>query len=576
MATQTKVVYYIGDENTPYLVKVPVAKEAISLADFKKCINKKNYKFFFQSYDEDFGLVKEEISDDKAVLPQTQEGKIVCFLTACEKEPEKTKPTPPERVDSTVRHRNEFIAPPPPRSHGSGSSGSRRARRPPPMADRFGSQSTIMSSELSDRTAFDTDFDDASSIAYSTVTDMSSVSRQRRPRRQVRRKKRPTKLDDTTSNYSSSVTDSTMSLNVMTVELDLEKHKFLGISIVGQNNESGDGGIYIGSIMKGGAVAADGRIEAGDMLLQVNDVNFEEMTNNEAVDFLRKVVNDPSKKITLMIAKCWDPSPTPHHNSLPRDNLNEPIRPIDPAAWVASQQGYGDHRYSSMSQLTETSSDTFASSLPEADQMNYPHFNRIQLTIHSEMSTVARMMRFPNSGLDIKDRQWLKITIPMAFIGSELVDWLHSKVEGLQDRRDARKYASSMLKASYIKHTVNKTSFSEQCYYVFGDQNNVPSLPREMVNMSLTDSNSDISTDTCRSMGALPRARPSTPNQYYHQDYDTMSIASSSCMSSVSQMSVRDRIVAQVGAAQRQKQIEDDNISMSSASTISRVRSAIV
>ena len=59
-----------------------------------------------------------------------------------------------------------------------------------------------------------------------------------------------------------------MSLNVQQITLDLEKHKFLGISIVGQNNESGDGGIYIGSIMKGGAVAADGRIEAGDMLLQ--------------------------------------------------------------------------------------------------------------------------------------------------------------------------------------------------------------------------------------------------------------------------------------------------------------------
>lgn len=43
----------------------------------------------------------------------------------------------------------------------------------------------------------------------------------------------------------------------------------MGISIVGQSNERGDGGIYIGSIMKGGAVAADGRIEPGDMLLQV-------------------------------------------------------------------------------------------------------------------------------------------------------------------------------------------------------------------------------------------------------------------------------------------------------------------
>lgn len=49
-----------------------------------------------------------------------------------------------------------------------------------------------------------------------------------------------------------------------------EKYNFLGISIVGQSNDQGDGGIYIGSIMKGGAVAADGRIEPGDMLLQVS------------------------------------------------------------------------------------------------------------------------------------------------------------------------------------------------------------------------------------------------------------------------------------------------------------------
>ena len=97
------------------------------------------------------------------------------------------------------------------------------------------------------------------------------------------------------------------------------------------------------------------------------------------------------------------------------------------------------------------------------------------------MSTVVRMMRMPDSGLDIRDRMWLKITIPNAFIGSELVDWLHGKVEGLQDRRDARKYASQLLKANYIKHTVKKTTFSEQCYYVFGDQKNVPSLPTGMI-----------------------------------------------------------------------------------------------
>lgn len=378
-----------------------------------------------------------------------------------------------------------------------------------------------------------------------------------------------------------------MSLNVQTVVLDLEKHKFLGISIVGQNNETGDGGIYIGSIMKGGAVAADGRIEAGDMLLQVNDVNFEDMGNAEAVEFLRKVVQEPGP-LTLTIAKCWDPSPHPmnpynNHQSQAMshppgggDRFNEPIRPIDPLQWLKQQQQY-EHPYGSMSQLTETSSDTFRSSLPESDR-NY--FNQgCQLTIHSEMSTVVRMMRMDGSGLDIRDRQWLKITIPNAFIGSELVDWLHNKVEGLQDRRDARKYASQLLKANYVKHTVNKTTFSEQCYYVFGDQKNVPSLPKEMSNLSLTDSNSD--TDTCRSLNMLPRAKPPTPNYPYgHKDFDAMSMCSStSGMSSVSQMSVRDQLVHRVGQAQRaQQQLEDDKLSIasSSASTVSRVRSAII
>ena len=48
-----------------------------------------------------------------------------------------------------------------------------------------------------------------------------------------------------------------------------ERYAFLGVSLVGQSSARGDGGVYIGSIMKGGAVAADGRIEPGDMLLQV-------------------------------------------------------------------------------------------------------------------------------------------------------------------------------------------------------------------------------------------------------------------------------------------------------------------
>lgn len=53
--------------------------------------------------------------------------------------------------------------------------------------------------------------------------------------------------------------------------------------------------------------------------------------------------------------------------------------------------------------------------------------------------------------------------------GSDVVDWLFHHVEGFADRREARKYASNLLKASFIRHTVNKITFSEQCYYIFGD-----------------------------------------------------------------------------------------------------------
>ena len=39
------------------------------------------------------------------------------------------------------------------------------------------------------------------------------------------------------------------------------------------------------------------------------------------------------------------------------------------------------------------------------------------LTTSSDMATVVRAMAQPESGLEIRDRMWLKITIPSAFIG---------------------------------------------------------------------------------------------------------------------------------------------------------------
>ena len=79
-----------------------------------------------------------------------------------------------------------------------------------------------------------------------------------------------------------------------------------------------------------GAVNLDGRIEPGDMILQVNDINFENMSNDDAVRVLRDVVQKPGP-VKLVVAKCWDPNPKGYF-TIPR---TEPVRPIDPGAWVA-------------------------------------------------------------------------------------------------------------------------------------------------------------------------------------------------------------------------------------------------
>jgi len=61
------------------------------------------------------------------------------------------------------------------------------------------------------------------------------------------------------------------------------------------------------------------------------------------------------------------------------------------------------------------------------------------------------------------------VTQLVTCVGCDLVSWLQSHVQGLCDRREARKYAAAMLHAGLIRHTVNKTTFSDQCYYTLGD-----------------------------------------------------------------------------------------------------------
>uniref|UniRef100_A0A9L0SV77 Dishevelled segment polarity protein 1 n=1 Tax=Equus caballus TaxID=9796 RepID=A0A9L0SV77_HORSE len=433
---ETKIIYHMDEEETPYLVKLPVAPERVTLADFKNVLSNRPvhaYKFFFKSMDQDFG--PNVASSRDGMDNETSTESMVSHRR--------------ERV----RRRNREEAT---RTNGHLRGDRRRDLGLPPD-----STSTVLSSELESSSFIDSDEDDNTS-RLSSSTEQSTSSRLIRKHKRRRRKQRMRQTDRASS--FSSITDSTMSLNIITVTLNMERHHFLGISIVGQSNDRGDGGIYIGSIMKGGAVAADGRIEPGDMLLQVNDVNFENMSNDDAVRMLREIVSQTGP-ISLTVAKCWDPTPRSYF-TIPRA---DPVRPIDPAAWLSHTAAltgalprYGTSPCSSA--VSRTSSSSLTSSVPGAAQLE-----EAPLTVKSDMGAIVRVMQLPDSGLEIRDRMWLKITIANAVIGADVVDWLYTHVEGFKERREARKYASSMLKRGFLRHTVNKITFSEQCYYVFGD-----------------------------------------------------------------------------------------------------------
>lgn len=418
---ETKVIYHIDDETTPYLIKISLPSDIVTLKDFKTILNKQNsnYKYFFKSMDVDYGVVKEEIADDSTILPCFN-GRVVSWIVTSDSsnQSDNCSEIPLSELDRRIPLNQQLMTLPRP-------------------ALTYQTTS-VLSSDLDATSVFDTE----SELTFDRdTTERSSIQRPQMRRKSQKRKKRATNMSRTSS-YSS-INDSTMSLNIITVSINMDTVNFLGISIVGQSNGGGDGGIYVGSIMKGGAVALDGRIEPGDMILQVNDVNFENMTNDEAVTVLRDVVLKPGP-IKLVVAKCFDGNSKSDFTIPP----TEPVRPIDPGAWVAHTQAARSH---------ETIREDMRENVRE------------RLNVNMDMKDIVKAMIKPDSGLEICDRNWLKMTFVNAFIGADVVKWIMENVDGLLDRRAARKFVAMMLTRGYIKQTVNKLTFSEQCYYVLGN-----------------------------------------------------------------------------------------------------------
>ncbi|KAH3825869.1 hypothetical protein DPMN_127752 [Dreissena polymorpha] len=78
--TSTKVLYFKDNSTTPSMLTINKRLGEITLHDFKGAFERPNqYRFHFKALDPEFGTVKEEISNEDAIIPGW-EGKIVAWV----------------------------------------------------------------------------------------------------------------------------------------------------------------------------------------------------------------------------------------------------------------------------------------------------------------------------------------------------------------------------------------------------------------------------------------------------------------------------------------------------------------
>lgn len=405
---ETKVCVIV-DSRTPVIFKIPIPSSRITLSDLKSslpAINQPGYKYFFKSSDSEFGIVKEEIQDDFSILP-TYRNRIVAWIVT-----------------------------------------------PGHMGDELASKTKSETNTYDQTYSNATPYDDRSSTLMTTDVDTTSYF---------------TETEEESyscSNYSETSSSGSQSdataVRCLTVHLVLTNENFLGLHIYANSVNGIDEGIYVAEVTPNSAVALDGRIEPGDKLIQVNDTSLEELSNDESIRILEQAVikRGPLK---LVVAKFED-------SSRPKDV----IHPIDTAAWVAHAQALTMPNTQLEHANSATSSPSFGSNAQDTDCITavgtgLNHYGSgLKLNKNStDLGEIIQHMKLPKFGLDIKDREWLKIKIPKAFLGSQLVNWLERNVQGFSNSRDAKKFASRLLKEGYIRDPISGKSFSSKSYYTF-------------------------------------------------------------------------------------------------------------
>jgi len=298
------------------------------------------------------------------------------------------------------------------------------------------------------------------------------------------------------------------------VSLNLSDGRPLGITIVGHSSgqRGGDCGIFVGCVKRGGAAAADGRIEPGDLILEVNGVDLEGLTNERALTILRGELARGGT-VQILVAKYWDME---NQEDCDREPIYEPVGSVRSSS-AGTRHGSLEwnarpgplklipedcararmFREASGASASESDHGRFGGSLPPAGRGTAVPTHRqcvvppasslpslvdrsaanLQYTSRSQSASRGEPAAVGPAASDRRPGSQPAADEP--FLGADLINWIRGQVSGLSSVADARAYANDLLQAGYI-YTVNRPQqmlhggvasrfqFRDDEYYVFG------------------------------------------------------------------------------------------------------------
>ena len=296
-----------------------------------------------------------------------------------------------------------------------------------------------------------------------------------------------------------SVASSCVSLATEMVTIQLDTSKSLGITIVGHANGSqGDCGIFIGCVKKGGAAEETGKVEPGDLIVEVNGIDLESKSNDNALAILKQEMSKQGM-LTLVLAKYWDLDEC--EGAAGGTNYTDMYE-------FGSIFGYGsregtlarnpmpphltdDNRAPRRRRFEETF-DAHSSRMdcfgrpPSAIMPHGPYYHPppsypsrpgylpvppsyVDLGYHDPRKYASALPQygFQSSGGRLQSRRPL--------LGSELIGWIQSTVPGMSARNEARGYAQMLMDTGFLSGTERR--FHEDGWYALISDKPLPPPP---------------------------------------------------------------------------------------------------